>query len=291
MIDVSDGLVADCASSRTRRACASRSMTCRWPTEPRSTTRCTAARTSCSSSACGPVRAEGWRTSDVRLPVRASRTRRWLRDLRGGSTLLEAAGRPHDRRSRLVWWSGCRRGPRDVRVAGRMGNLRDHSRYRAEQRRRGRRRDAVGRHRGRADQCGVRRHARRRDQDRHARLARDGRHGRGRAALRHPARGRPGDRRRRRARSCSHVATAAANPPKHGSAVGAATVNPTHPRRWRSPASLSKDEDSMVQAARAMLEYGCHAAMVKGGHVGPGGARLRARPVRPVRIWARVAAS
>jgi hydroxymethylpyrimidine/phosphomethylpyrimidine kinase len=31
------------------------------------------------------------------------------------------------------------------------------------------------------------------------------------------------------------------------------------------------DDDSMVRAARAVLEFGCHAALVKGGHVGSGG--------------------
>jgi hydroxymethylpyrimidine/phosphomethylpyrimidine kinase len=30
------------------------------------------------------------------------------------------------------------------------------------------------------------------------------------------------------------------------------------------------DEDAMVRAARALLEHGCHAALVKGGHVGEG---------------------
>jgi hydroxymethylpyrimidine/phosphomethylpyrimidine kinase len=33
------------------------------------------------------------------------------------------------------------------------------------------------------------------------------------------------------------------------------------------------DDDSMVRAARAVLEFGCHAALVKGGHVGDGPAR------------------
>jgi hydroxymethylpyrimidine kinase/phosphomethylpyrimidine kinase len=33
------------------------------------------------------------------------------------------------------------------------------------------------------------------------------------------------------------------------------------------------DDDSMVQAARALLEHGCGAAMIKGGHVGQGAAR------------------
>jgi hydroxymethylpyrimidine/phosphomethylpyrimidine kinase len=33
------------------------------------------------------------------------------------------------------------------------------------------------------------------------------------------------------------------------------------------------DDDSMVQAARALLEHGCDAAMIKGGHVGTGPAR------------------
>ena len=33
------------------------------------------------------------------------------------------------------------------------------------------------------------------------------------------------------------------------------------------------DDDSMVRAARALLEFGCHAALVKGGHVGAGPAR------------------
>ena len=33
------------------------------------------------------------------------------------------------------------------------------------------------------------------------------------------------------------------------------------------------DDDSMVRAARATLEFGCHAALVKGGHVGTGAAR------------------
>jgi hydroxymethylpyrimidine/phosphomethylpyrimidine kinase len=33
------------------------------------------------------------------------------------------------------------------------------------------------------------------------------------------------------------------------------------------------DDDSMVRAARAALEFGCHAALVKGGHVGTGPAR------------------
>ncbi len=33
------------------------------------------------------------------------------------------------------------------------------------------------------------------------------------------------------------------------------------------------DDDSMVQAARALLEHGCHAVFVKGGHVGQGAAR------------------
>ncbi|HUR76738.1 MAG TPA: bifunctional hydroxymethylpyrimidine kinase/phosphomethylpyrimidine kinase [Acidimicrobiales bacterium] len=33
------------------------------------------------------------------------------------------------------------------------------------------------------------------------------------------------------------------------------------------------DEDAIVRAARALLEFGCHAALVKGGHVGNGPAR------------------
>lgn len=33
------------------------------------------------------------------------------------------------------------------------------------------------------------------------------------------------------------------------------------------------DDDAMVRAARAVLDFGCHAALVKGGHVGTGPAR------------------
>lgn len=39
----------------------------------------------------------------------------------------------------------------------------------------------------------------------------------------------------------------------------------------------TSDEVAMVQAARAILEHGCDAALIKGGHVGPGRAGAAAR--------------